>query len=102
MATALMLRAGDNAGATGENAVVRNGSEGYVIAGPFSIPAANSMLGEVTPAMAAAIGSSKALKLPLPIGRNRIEVVGVISEPLPHLVEKLVQSLKERQHAGLE
>ena len=71
--------------------------KGPRIAVPISILAANSMLGEVTPGMAAAIGSSKALKLLLPIGRSRIEIVGVLSEPLPHLVEKLVQVLKELQ-----
>jgi hypothetical protein len=96
-ATSLMLRAGANEGATGENAVVQTVAGVDVIAGPVSILAANSMLGEVTPGMAAAIGSSKALKLLLPIGRGRIEIVGMPSEPLPHLVEKLVQALKELQ-----
>jgi NAD(P)-dependent dehydrogenase (short-subunit alcohol dehydrogenase family) len=94
-ATALMLRAGANEGATGENAVVQTVAEVDVIAGPISILVANSMLGEVTSRMAVAIGASKALKILLPIGRSRIEIVGVQSEPLPHLVEKLVQLLKE-------
>ncbi len=93
--TALMLRAGANEGATGENAVVQTVAEVDVITGPISILVANSMLGEVTPGMAVAIGGSKALKLLLPIGRSRIEIVGVQSEPLPHLVEKLVLLLKE-------
>jgi hypothetical protein len=94
-ATSLMLKAGANEGATGENAVVQTVAEVDVITGPISILAANSMLGEVTPRMAAAIGSSKALKLLLPIGRGRIEIVGVQSEPLPHLADKLVQLLKD-------
>lgn len=94
-ATSLMLRAGANEGATGENAVAQTVTEVDVITGPISILAANSMLGEVTPRMVAAIGGSKALKLLLPIGRSRIEIVGVQSEPLPHMVEKLVQFLKE-------
>jgi hypothetical protein len=96
-ATTLMLKAGANEGGTGENAVVLTVAEVDVIAGPISILVANSMLGEVSPRMAVAIGTSKALKLLLPIGRSRIEVVGVQSEPLPHLVEKLVQLLKELQ-----
>ncbi len=94
VATSLMVRAGANEGATGENAVIQTVAGVDVIAGPVSILAANSMLGEVTPKMAAAIGSSKALKLLLPIGRSRIEIVGVHPEPLPHLVEKLVLRLK--------
>jgi hypothetical protein len=96
-ATTLMLKAGANEGGTGENAVVLTVAEVDVIAGPISILVANSMLGEVSPRMAVAIGTSKALKLLLPIGRSRIEVVGVQSEPLPHLVEKRVQLLKELQ-----
>ena len=94
-AASLMLRAGANEGATGENAVAQTVTEVDVITGQISILAANSMLGEVTPRMAAAIGGSEALKLLLPIGRSRIEIVGVQSEPLPHMVEKLVQFLKE-------
>jgi hypothetical protein len=90
-----MLRAGANEGATGENAVVQTVAEVDVITGPISILVANSMLGELTPGMAVAIGSSKARKLLLPIGRSRIEIVGVQSEPLPHLTEKLVRFLKE-------
>jgi hypothetical protein len=95
MATTLMLRAGANEGATGENAIIQTAPQVDVITGPISILIANSMLGEVTPGMATAVGGSKALKLILPIGRGRIEIIGVQPEPLPHLVEKLVQSLRE-------
>lgn len=94
-ATSLMLRAGANEGATGENAIIRTVAEVDVIAGPISILAANAMLGEVTPGMAVAVGGCRALKLLLPIGRSRIEIVGVRPEPLPHMVEKLVCLLME-------
>lgn len=95
VATSLMLKAGANEGATGENAIIRTANDVDVIVGPLSILVANSMLGEVTPEMVKAIGSSKAVKLLLPIGRNRVEIVGVQKEPLPHLIEKLVKHLKE-------
>lgn len=95
VATSLMLKAGANEGATGENAIIRTAEDVDVIVGPLSILVANSMLGEVTPEMVKAIGSSKAMKFLLPIGRNRVEIVGVQKEPLPHLIEKLVKHLKE-------
>lgn len=94
VATTLMLRAGANEGATGENAVVNTVSDVDIIVGSLSIIVANSMLGELTPKMAEAISSSKALKILLPIGRNRVEVIGVQQEPLPHMIEQLVQYLK--------
>ncbi|MGB9792107.1 MAG: DUF3842 family protein [Thermacetogeniaceae bacterium] len=94
-ATSLMLKAGANEGATGENAVVQTVPDVDVIVGSLSILVANSMLGEVTPKMAEAICNSKAVKLLLPIGKNRVEIIGVQQEPLPHMVDKLVGVLKE-------
>ncbi|GFN23177.1 hypothetical protein TAMC210_14940 [Thermanaeromonas sp. C210] len=95
MATAAMLKAGANEGATGENAVVRNASRVDVIVGSLAIVLAESMLGEVTPRMAASIAASPALKLLLPLNRSGVEVVGVKEEPLPHLIDALVVRLKE-------
>lgn len=98
-ATSLMLKAGANEGATGENAVVQTVAQVDVIVGSLSILVANSMLGEVTPKMAEAICNSKAQKILLPIGKNRVEIVGVQQEPLPHMVDKLVQFLKGLKEA---
>lgn len=49
MATAAMLRAGANIGATGENAAVYNCRDADIIAGPIGIMQANAMYGELTP-----------------------------------------------------
>ncbi|SMB98903.1 protein of unknown function [Thermanaeromonas toyohensis ToBE] len=95
MATAAMLKAGANEGATGENAIVRNVGLVDVIAGSLAIVLAEGMLGEVTPRMAASIAASPALKLLLPLNRSGVEVIGVMSEPLPHLIDKLVARLRE-------
>ncbi|MGB9792500.1 MAG: DUF3842 family protein [Thermacetogeniaceae bacterium] len=95
VATSLMLRAGANEGASGENAVIRNVDDCDVIVGPLGIILAHSMRGELTPKMSEAIASSKARKILLPLSLSNVEVVGVVEEPLPHLVEKLVQRLKE-------
>jgi len=73
-ATAAMLKAGADDGATGENAVVFNAPRMHVILGPIGILAANGLLGEVTPAMAAAVGGSEAEKILLPSQRCSIRL----------------------------
>lgn len=96
LATSFMMKAGANEGATGENAIVYNSSKVHIIIGAIGIIAANSMLGELTPTMAKAIAESPAKKVLLPLNLCNIEVVGVDkSEPLPHLIDKVVQSIKE-------
>lgn len=62
IATAAMMKAGADYGATGENPVVVASKDADIIIGPIGIVIADSMLGEVTPAMAKAIGQSKAEK----------------------------------------
>ncbi len=94
VATSMMLKAGANEGATGESAIIYNVDDVDVITGTLSLLVANSMLGEFTPSMAAAVSQSKALKILLPIGRNNIEIVGVQQAPLPHLIDMLVNKLK--------
>lgn len=95
VATSAMMKARANRGATGENAIARTSREVDVIAGPVSIIMANSMLGELTPRMAEAISSSRAVKVVLPMTQERLEVIGVAKEPLPHLVEGMAKRIKE-------
>jgi hypothetical protein len=95
IATAAMLKAGANRGATGENALVRTVSRADVVVGSLAIVMAHSMMGELTPAMAEAISGSSALKLLVPMTQERVQVVGVKAEPLPHLIEELVGLLKK-------
>ncbi|MHB1419053.1 MAG: DUF3842 family protein [Bacillota bacterium] len=94
VATSLMLRAGANEGATGENAIVLNVSGVDVITGSISIVIANSMLGELTPAMALSIANSRARKILLPMLQSQVKIIGVVSEPLPHLVNLLIAEIK--------
>jgi hypothetical protein len=96
IATAQMLKARANKGATGENAIIRTVATADIIIGTVAIILANSMMGELTPRMAEAIASTPALKLLLPLTQERIEIVGLQPEPLPHLVEQIVNiRLKE-------
>lgn len=94
LATSAMLKAGANEGATGPNAIVFNVDKVDLIVGSLSIIVANSMLGELTPEMANAIAASPAGKMLIPIHRSNIEVIGVQSEPLPHLVEAMLDRIK--------
>jgi imidazole glycerol phosphate synthase subunit HisF len=92
IATAQMMKAGANKGASGENAVVVTVPNVEVIVGSISIVLANSMMGEMTASMAAAVAASPAPKLLLPLTQEDVEVIGVSSEPLPHLVDHLVEN----------
>lgn len=94
-ATTAMMRARANKGATGENAIVWNAARVDFIAGPLSIVLANGMLGELTPRMAEAVAGSEARKFLIPLNQEGVEVLGTTKEPLPHLIERLVESMKE-------
>jgi hypothetical protein len=87
IATANMLKAGANRGASGQNAIVRTAYQVDVIIGPISIVLANAMLGELTPGMAEAVASSPAKKVLLPLSQENVTVVGVEYSPLPRLIE---------------
>ena len=71
-----MLRAGADQAATGENAVLVACRRADVIIGPIGIVIADSMLGEITPAMAAAVGQSQARRILLPVNQCDNLVVG--------------------------
>lgn len=94
IATGQMLRAGADEGATGENAIVHNMSHVDIILGPVGIINANAMMGELSPKMAEAIGSSHALKILLPLNKCHIQIVSVPDLPVGHHVENAVTALK--------
>ncbi len=96
VATAQMLRAGANRGATGENPMVRATDLVDVILGPVAITWPNAMMGEVTPRMAEAISSAPALKILIPLHQEKMVLVGSSREPLPHLIEIMInEHIKE-------
>lgn len=95
IATSLMLKAGANEGASGENAIVCNSSKADYIIGSVAVLAPNSMLGEVTAKMAEAIANSDAVKILIPLNKAGIEIIGVKDEPLPHLIDEIIERLKK-------
>lgn len=94
IATAAMLKAGAANGATGENPVLVACRKADVIVGPIGILAADSLMGEITPAMAVAIGQSEAKKLLLPVNHCGNLVAGTQSLSLSKLMEEAVELLR--------
>ena len=94
IATSAMLKAGADAGATGENPVVVACRKADVIVGPIGILAADSLMGEVTPTMAVAVGQSDATKLLLPVSHCKNVVVGTQTLSLSKLMDEAVELLR--------
>lgn len=92
IATAAMLRAGAHGGATGENPVVFLSPTADLIIGPSGVIMANSLLGEITPAMAVAIGSAKAMKILIPLNKCCHQFVGVQEMSMSESVRLAVES----------
>ncbi len=96
MATAQMLKAKANRGASGENAIIQTVRNADAIIGSISIIIANAMMGEVTPEIATAVASSRAKKVLIPLSQENIEIVGLSKVPFPHLIDELIlKHLKE-------
>ena len=95
MATGAMLRAGADQAATGENSVSVAAAKADVIMGPVGIVIADSMLGEITPRMAAAVGQSCAKRILLPVNLCDNIVVGVTDAPMAQKVQIAVDKLGE-------
>ena len=93
VATAAMLKAGADFGATGENPVLRGVADADGVLGPVGVVVANAILGEVTPAMAEAVGSCRAKKFLIPMNSCGVLVAGVEEQPLPAYVAQAVEAL---------
>jgi len=93
IATSAMIKAGADAGATGENPVIVASKQADIIVGPIGIIAADSLLGEVTPEMAVAIGQSSARKLLIPINLCNNIIIGTGNLTLSKLIEEAVDEL---------
>ena len=95
LATASMLKAGADSGATGENSVIVCARRADVIIGPVGIVIADSLLGEVTPAMAAAVGSSSVKKILLPVNKCNNIIVGTADKSTSDLIAEAIRRVQE-------
>ena len=94
-ATAAMLKAGADAAATGENAVIYNAARADLIVGPMALILDNALYGEISPPMARAVAGSDATKLLIPFNRCNAVIVGVEERPLADYVEEAVRRTAE-------
>ncbi len=93
LAAAAMLKAGADHAAAGENPVVRGVMDADAVLGPIGIIVAHAILGEVTPAMAEAVGGCQARKFLIPMNSCGVSVAGVKERPLPAYVAQAVEEL---------
>jgi len=93
IATAAMMKAGAAKAATGENPVIVACRKADIIIGPIGIVIADSLLGEVTPAMAAAVGQSDAVRILIPMNKCENLVAGVSSLSTSALIQDAVSKV---------
>ena len=98
IATTAMLKAGADHAVTGENAVVVGSRKADVIIGPIGIVIADAMFGEVTPAMAMAVGQSNAKRLLIPVNHCDNIIVGVSDLSIGRLIDGVVKELETIYH----
>ncbi len=94
IATANMVKAGAEQAATGENAVIVGCRTADIIIGPIGIVIADALLGEVTSAMAVAVGQSRAKKILIPINKCNHIIVGVPDLSVTSLIQKTLETIK--------
>lgn len=94
LATGAMLRAGADQAATGENSVVVASARADVIMGPVGIVIADSMLGEITPKMAQAVGQSRAKRILIPVNLCDNIIVGVSDASMSKNVQNAADALE--------
>ena len=95
IATAQMLKARSNRGASGTNAIVQTVKTADLIIGPLAIIMPHSMMGELTPRMAEAVAVSPARKILIPLTQENLEIVGQEHTPLPQLVDELIETHRD-------
>ena len=91
LATECMIKGGAKQVATGENAVIVGARRADVIVGPLGIVIADSLLGEITPAMAVAVGQSSAVRILIPMNLCDNVIAGIAGLPLSALVQDAVE-----------
>ena len=90
LATSAMLKAGADVAATGETPVIVCSRKTDVIIGPVGIVIADALLGEITAAMAVAVGQSPAKRILVPVNHCDNYIVGVTDLSMAKLIEGVV------------
>jgi hypothetical protein len=102
MATYLMMKSKANRGCSGENAICQTVRKLDIIVAALAVIIPNSMMGEITPAIAAAVASAPAQKILLPLRIDGLRLAGYTSHPFPHLIDDLIEQLKKMLESNKE
>lgn len=94
-ATKNMLKAGADEAATGENAIIYNVKDADIVMGVVAILMPNAMMGELSPKMSEAIGSSHAMKILIPLARCNIRIAMPGDYNMQQCVEHGVELVKD-------
>ena len=94
-ATTNMLKAGADEAATGENAVIVGCKSADLIVGPIGIIIPDALLGEVTAAMAQAVGSSNATKILIPLNKCEVLVAGAQDKSTGELIDEAIAMIRD-------
>lgn len=95
-ATERMLKAGADKGASGENAIRVSVGSGVLVMGPIGIVIPNSMLGEITPAIAEAVLSASAARILVPVSHEHFILAGLEPKPLNKFLDDAVAIAREK------
>lgn len=95
IATAAMMKAGADYGATGENPVIVAARDSDIIIGPLGIVIADSLFGEITESMAAAVGRSHARQILMPVSRCNHHVVGCESLSFNEIIGLVIEQVED-------
>lgn len=95
LASQAMLKAGADHTATGENAVIVCCRTADIIIGPIGIAIADSLLGEITPRMALAVGQSNAVRILLPMNLCNNYIAGVDRVNTSTIIDDCIVKIRE-------
>ena len=88
-----MMDSGAERGASGENAFRVSLPEADFVIGPLGIVLPDSMMGELTPAMAEAVLASRAERILIPFAQSHVVLVGLAQRSLGELIGEAVAAL---------
>jgi len=96
-ATEQMLKAGADRGASGENAIYVSIGMSQIILGPIGIVIPDSMMGEITPAIAQSVMRAEGKKILLPVNQPHFVLAGIpvfsLSKTIDEAIGILVSEL---------
>ena len=91
LATSAMLKAGADRAATGENAICYQAAHAKLILGPIGLLSANSLMGEISPAIAAAVSAAPGRRILIPTSSCGVLVAGTGGQKLDELLDQAVE-----------